>query len=341
MWFGERSGIKRYDGYNLKAYYHNGLDTISLSDNYIISMYEDNDANIWIGSISGGLIRYNRNTDNFTRYPHSGNDPYNLKNASVWAICALKSGAIWFSAHSIMSQGIYAMDPRSGNIVPVVHGTSNSGHQDTLYTRIIYEDRNGNIWTGDAKGLHKYDSAGSLFIHYRNEPGNENSLSCDTVNAIYEDRSGTMWIGTYKGLNQFDRDANRFVRYYHDEANPNSLSDNYIGAITGDNEDNLIIKTATGINFLKKQTGSFVFLEYLDYVFSPEEAISYNIYGWSRSLYLDSCGILWFPSYGGFNKLILQRKQFTFIQSGGFNGGICQDNNGDLWIGSWGGGFSE
>jgi len=69
MWFAERAGLHRYDGYSFKSYYHHGTDSTSLSDNQIITLRDGKHGDIWIGTMGGGLNRYNREKDNFTRYP--------------------------------------------------------------------------------------------------------------------------------------------------------------------------------------------------------------------------------------------------------------------------------
>ena len=335
MWFAQRAGLHRYDGYSFKSYFHHEPDTSSLSDNQAITMCDDHEKNIWIGTLGGGLNRYNRETDDFTRYPRSLDDPYNLRNSSVWAICVRRSGTIWFSAHSSLSQGVYVLDPQTGQVNPVIHDTINPGHINSIHTRSICEDRSGDIWTGNAKGLHKFNAAKGSFLHYRNDPGDPYSISNDTVISIFEDRSGTLWIGTCNGLNQFDSESEQFIRYIHEPDNPNSLNGNFIGAIIEDLEGNLIIKTTTGINFLDKQKRTFDFWEYSDlsYPFTPRSDLNYFIS--IRGLDLDTCGILWFTTTTRFDKLILKKKKFTLLRSIYSLSSIFQDNTGDLWVGTW------
>jgi len=331
MWFGTRAGLYRYDAYNFKLYIHDALDTCSLSDHQIVTLSEGDDEHIWIGTFLGGLNRYNPDTDNFTRYPGIGADPFNLKNSTIWAICSRRNGTIWFSAHSRLSQGVYVLNPGTGKINPIIHDTIISGHFYSIHTRCIYEDGNGDIWTGDANGLHKYNTEEGVFIHYRNDPEDPYSLSNDTVISIFEDRSGAFWIGTCHGLNQFDRRGEQFTRYFHDPENPYSLSNNIIGALSDGMEDNLIIKTSNGINFLDKQTGEFGFWNFSKQcLFKPQADI--NDYLAFRSLYLDTCGILWFTTCE-FDKLILQKKKFTLLDSI-TPSGLYQDDTGDLWIGT-------
>ena len=41
MWFGTRDGLNRYDGYQIVVYRFDAKDSNSISDNYILYIYED------------------------------------------------------------------------------------------------------------------------------------------------------------------------------------------------------------------------------------------------------------------------------------------------------------
>ncbi len=59
------------------------------------------------------------------------------------------------------------------------------------------------------------------FIHYKNDPENNKSLSNNFVRVIYEDQAGDLWIGTEGGgLNKLDRDTNTFE---HFKSNPGDI----------------------------------------------------------------------------------------------------------------------
>ena len=80
MWFGTLDGLNRYDGYKMKVFKHALTDPNSLSDNKIRTVYEDRAGTLWIGTWSGGLNRYERESETFTRYQHDPNDPASLSS---------------------------------------------------------------------------------------------------------------------------------------------------------------------------------------------------------------------------------------------------------------------
>ena len=75
MWFGTLDGLNRYDGYKMKVFKYALTDPTSLSDNKIRTVYEDRAGTLWIGTWNGGLNRYERESETFTRFQHDPDDP--------------------------------------------------------------------------------------------------------------------------------------------------------------------------------------------------------------------------------------------------------------------------
>lgn len=67
IWMGTRNGLSRYDGYEIKTYYHDDTIPTSLCHNFVKSLYLDKKKRIWICT-EKGICRYRPESDDFIRY---------------------------------------------------------------------------------------------------------------------------------------------------------------------------------------------------------------------------------------------------------------------------------
>ena len=65
MWFGTQDGLNRYDGYNFKIFKNNPSDSMSLTNNFIFSIFEDQSEILYIETQGGTLHRYYPGTESF------------------------------------------------------------------------------------------------------------------------------------------------------------------------------------------------------------------------------------------------------------------------------------
>src|ERR1043165_6074737 len=72
IWFGTEDGLNRFDGTNFKIYRHKPDDPASLQSNEILSLHEDKESNLWIGTGGGSLSLYDRKKDAFINFPANG-----------------------------------------------------------------------------------------------------------------------------------------------------------------------------------------------------------------------------------------------------------------------------
>ena len=107
------------------------------------------------------------------------------------------------------------------------------------------QDSRGFMWFGTREGLNKYN--GYSFTVYKNEIGDDRSLSNNMVNDIVEDAKGNLWIGTWGGgLDRYDRKTDQFVHFRHNPADPTSISSNLVLALLKDSEGAIWIGTEDG-----------------------------------------------------------------------------------------------
>jgi ligand-binding sensor domain-containing protein len=231
MWFGTQDGLNRYDGYNIKVFKNEPGDSTSLTDNFILSIYEDQSGILYIETQSGTFHRYNPRSESFQRVIK---DNINLERArfnSVNALLQESSGIRWTGGLS-KGTGLVRFDTKTGKSTTFKHNPSDpsSLSDDKVYS--VYRDRSGNLWVGTFNGLDRLDELTGKFIHYRNKPDDPNSLADNWVWPIYEDSRGNLWIGTVRsGLSMFDPKSNKFFNYKNDPNDPTSINDNFVFSI--------------------------------------------------------------------------------------------------------------
>ena len=67
LWFTTQNGLVKYDGYNFKTYLPEPDDTNSINTRNPIHVIEDHLGDLWISSHEDGLIKFDRNNNEYRR----------------------------------------------------------------------------------------------------------------------------------------------------------------------------------------------------------------------------------------------------------------------------------
>ena len=196
--------------------------------NRVFSILEDNSGLFWIGTLGGGLFKFDRDQENFIQYLSDPENRNSLSDNNIRVIYEDRSGYLWIGTMN----GLNCFDRKKNKFVQYLHDPSNpySLSDNCIYS--IYEDRFGTLWFGTESGglnkliiptgqhlnsnaeltkedvissdtIRKNINVGNVqFAHYQHDPQNPLTLSDNCVYSIYEDWQGTLWIGTSGGLNK-------------------------------------------------------------------------------------------------------------------------------------------
>ena len=347
MWLGTEDGLNRYDGRRIKEYQADYENPHSISNNFVISIYEDRKGTLWIGTSSGGLNKFDRESENFTHYLTSPSDPNSLSQNTVTSICEDQSGILWIGTYG----GLNAFDRKRGVFTRYLNNPDDPNSLSNNSVTSICQDKEGVLWIGTlGGGLNKFDPKKGTFVHYKADLENPNSLRDNRILSVYEDRSGTLWIGTVDGgLHQFDRTKERFISYQADANNPNSLGYNTVKAIYEDSYG------AGKILWIGTQGGGLYKFDRERGIFIPYRHDPGNLNSISTNtllcIYEDRSGVLWIGTDGGgVNRLDLEKKRFTLYRRDPKNSNslndnsiwaFCEDRSGTLWIGTHDGGLNR
>jgi ligand-binding sensor domain-containing protein/signal transduction histidine kinase len=317
-------------------------DPHSLSNNYVMTVYQDQSGVLWIGT-RGGLDRFDIETEQFIHYRTDLDDHGSLSHNYVSTIYEDRSGVLW------VGTGGGGLDRFDRENERFVHYQTNlddpySLSNDSVWS--IYQDRSGVLWIGTGGGgLDKFDRETEKFTHYQTNLNDPHSLSHNNVTSIYKDRSGVLWIGTGGGgLNRFDRETGQFTHYQRDLSGLHSLSHNTVASIYEDQAGTLWIGTFGGLNKFDRKSEQFV--RYENNPNDPSSLNSNNV----RPICEDQFGTLWIGTNRGLARFDQETEKFTRYQNDPNDPNslshdnvlsIYKDRSGTLWIGTFGGGLNE
>jgi signal transduction histidine kinase/ligand-binding sensor domain-containing protein len=266
-----------------------------LTSNLILSIYEDREGSIWIGTEAGGLNLLK--SKKFNTYTTRDGLPNDL----VKAIYQDTQGGIWIGSNG---GGLTLFKNGSFTTWTTREGLSS----DVVLS--LAGDATGTIWVGTPDGLNRFKDG--KFQTYTFAEG----LSNDLVRSVLVDRNGTLWAGTRDGLNSF-RD-NQFTTY----TTQDGLANNFIGAIFEDSKGNLWVGTLGGLN--KITNGKFQ-------TFTTKDGLSSNTV---ISLYEDDSGDLWIGTNGGGLNRFRDGKFVSFTNTPDVIYRILEDEQKNLWCSS-------
>lgn len=211
LWFGEmlENGVYRYDGQRLAhlTYPFPEEDTTKSWSRYATySLYQDRDENLWFGTESGGILRYNRGSITCINQDE--------QKGIVRCFFQDRSGRVWISN---VTMGLCYYEEGTFHNFTHEKGYSNlNQNRSPSYTegaptldgiQTIEQDEEGNLWMGTfSDGLWKYD--GDALTHFTVKK----NLPSNTVKTIYKDHKGKLWFGIGRGT-VYGFDGDSFFRF--------------------------------------------------------------------------------------------------------------------------------
>lgn len=347
LWIGAISGLSKYnpDCDCLHQYYTLGTNTKLTG---ILSITEDHNKIIWVGTQNGGLYRYERESDGFTRFLHKPSDSITIVNDKVEHLLVDQNNNLWIGTNangSINNSGLLRYNSTTGVVKQFLHDPTNPN--SILDNRIsaLYEDKLGQILIGTYNcGFHIYNAENESLSRISFGPTNSGQLQAPYteervfgndpfVRIIHQDQNGGYWIGTTgKGIKFFDTISKTEKNYTFGLDNPQLL-----WSYLEDKQGNIWIGGIGGGGLFRMDL--FALKYHLDTNFTNVEA------AYESPL---SPGILWVMSrQGGLSKMDLQTKSISRYvpekgnsQSIGHNWvrSVYEEKKGVLWVGHGNGG---
>lgn len=336
----------------------------SLISEYIYSLEQDNEENIWASTQNGinKISKNNKIIDYF--YDDIGLEDRDVVHKMYYD----KDGYLWGATYN---SGLLKI---SNNVKRYKSENSEKSLPSSHITSMLRDDYGG-LWIGTDSGLAKYNQKNDDFEVYKSKAYDNNSLLDDEILTIAKGYGKSIWVGTYSGINLFNI-KDKFYNYSHDVLDNNSISSDKVKSIYEDEDEfiwvatdkkyiDVIDKKNNNINHINKfkdltlrdksvnyitGKGSLVYIGTVDglieinvrnnktKIYTQENGLlSNNI----NNLFMDREGYLWIASENGIN--VLNSKDGTIISLADFIdekilkdkqvGAMFEDSKGNYYIG--------
>jgi signal transduction histidine kinase/ligand-binding sensor domain-containing protein len=193
LWVGTGDGLDRFDA-QTDSFTVYKVDWNSADAQVYLSMAEDTDGKIWLGTHHSGLHRFDPATGQFTVYKSEPRDNSTLPDNAVAAVLVSRTGVVWAGTEN----GLARLDPATARFTSYDALDGLAGNAIAC----ILEDGSGMLWISTNQGLSRFDPSARTFINYSELdglPGNDLS----GWNTCYESPRGEMFFGGFPGAVAF------------------------------------------------------------------------------------------------------------------------------------------
>jgi len=167
------------------------------NDGHIQYIYEDSDSILWLGTLNGGLNRFDPRTGRFSHFIHDPADTASISNNRVKCILEPEihgEDILWIGTNN---GGLNRFNRKEGTFISYM--MEDGMRSNTVHG--ILEDKLGNLWLSTNRGLVKFDPITeeiSIFTAEDGLVGNEFNEG-----AFFKNREGVMYFGGTNGINYF------------------------------------------------------------------------------------------------------------------------------------------
>ena len=294
-------------------------NTYNYVNDHITFINEDSEGYVWIGTFSGGLNRYNPETNTVQHFGTGEPEPYNLNKNDFWCSLLTRDGLFWIAGWA----------PTETN--QILYKVFTSENQ-LNYTRIdqwctsFYQEENGTLWIGGLGEMIRKNTNGDI-THFplKNKPGRKPYFL-----GLNPDEKNNLWVATSRGLFYFNTSTKEFreYKYYANLKMPSNIDTVAICTLLN-NDGTIWIGTTNGLVLLNLKSG-----DVKHYTMDPGDAssLSNNIVG---ALYKDRNGDLWVGTNSGINKFNAATENFdSKIGRQIVINSIYEDQRSNVWVGT-------
>jgi len=200
IWISTRDGLNRYDGYTIKVYQNIPSDSTSLCDNIITTLFLDSRGDLWLGTESNGVSRYDRQKDRFINYHYKPEDPTTLSYNYITAIAEDHDGKIWIGT----MMGLNLFIPETQTFRRFLR--NQIIHVDSTVFKLLKKISKNKLMTDTMASFVGHDVKASVLLSSCSPKLTQRLMkeiskvshienSGSTIKALASDNEGFLWLG--------------------------------------------------------------------------------------------------------------------------------------------------
>ncbi len=324
--YGLKKLVKQQSGrFTFEAFYPDPVfsDTSKKSEWSFLSIYEDQNKNIWTGTWGGGLMLFNPRQGTFTHFKHDPSNVYSISSNVVTEINGIQDGKLLVGTYD---KGVNIFDPVTETFINYNNSPALKRQMESrVNISSFLVDANKRIWIGTTNGLY-------LFDQWKNSQfsNSEGKLTKDCVTDLLQDRAGGIWVTSNRRLLKYEPGRNKFSRYrelFSEKGQKDYVTD------FAKHEDGTLFITTFDDGLIHCTAEGEVIQRY-----TRPEMVSNNL----NTVYIDTSGIVWCGGINGISRIDLQsgtinnRIAFDDSRKNGLNqvvvNDIKPDARGNIWI---------
>ena len=256
IWVATNFGLFQFDidEFLLKRVKVQDYKSSLLLEKNILSILVDSQSNIWLGTVSSGVLKIQSNNSNYLSLKQIP-----LTNKRILALEEYGSDKIFCGTEN---DGLFVLDYQ-GNIAD--RYLSNNSESFSIASNSvwsIFSDNEQRLWIGYYdKGLDKYDPKHFKFNFFENKNSAGNSIIPKSISGIAKDKNGLIWFSSIdQGVYAYNSNKDY---YYHLNDPKNKLASGInsydIPSLYIDKQGNVWVASwYSGIYLLKNGTDRFV-----------------------------------------------------------------------------------
>lgn len=226
FWMADRKIIYHFDPKSQSSKQYS-LGDLENSSYRIICIYADERGDVWVGTVAGGLYRFNRATDQFEPVNVSMNSSHKVIQ-NIGGLCSDQLDRLWIGNHN----GVSIYDASNNFFQNYLFSNEYNINTNSTVTAVHRTKTNNMIVGTYTNGLYYILNSQPWMQHFYLKTMND-SFSGITGNTVFKDKKGNIWLGTNcNGINVIDP-SGRILRQLNGE---NMDIDNDIIGVTTDED---------------------------------------------------------------------------------------------------------